>query len=124
MSVPGRGAGEGPVSSVTLDRSDDVRVVEGGRSAAATFPAGRVTRSTLEPGWRWSTSVGPTLGVELCTAPHLGYVIAGRMVVRMGDGSEHRYGSGDAYSVSSDPHDAWVEGDETYVAIDVRPTGT
>ena len=46
------------------------------------------------------------MGAEYWTAPHLGYVISGRMVIRMRDGSEHRYGAGDAYSVSSDPHDA------------------
>jgi hypothetical protein len=42
------------------------------------------------------------------------------MVVRMSDGTEYRYGAGDAYAVSSEPHDAWVEGEETYVAVDVR----
>jgi hypothetical protein len=113
-----------PVRSVTLDSAGETRVVAHGRSAAAVFPTGRVTRSTLEPGWRWSLSVGTKLGVDLCTTPHLGYVVAGRMVVRMQDGTEYRYGAGDAYAVSSEPHDAWVEGDESYVAVDVRATNT
>ncbi|MFP5342147.1 MAG: pyridoxal-phosphate dependent enzyme [Candidatus Limnocylindria bacterium] len=91
-----------------------------GRGDAASFPAGRVTRSTLEPGWRWSEQVGRAMGLELCPVPHLGYVIAGRMVVVMADGTEHRYGAGDAISVDP-PHDAYVEGDETYVGIDVLP---
>ena len=119
---PGGAAGGGgaPVQSVALDSGGEARVVEHGRSDTAQFPAGRVVRSTLEPGWRWSRSVGPAVGAEYCTAPHLGYVVAGRMVIRMRDGSEYRYGAGDAYSVSSEPHDAWVEGAGQYVAIDVR----
>lgn len=86
----------------------------------AAFPTGRVTRSTLQPGWRWSTEVGKAIGLDLCPAPHLGYVVAGRMVVVMADGTEHRYGAGDAIAVDP-PHDAYVEGDEPYVGIDVAP---
>lgn len=91
-----------------------------GVSDIAAFPSGRVTRSTLQPGWRWSEHVGRAQGLSLCPAPHLGYVVAGRMVVVMADGTEHRYGAGDAIAVDP-PHDAYVEGDETYVSIDVAP---
>ena len=91
-----------------------------GRGDTGVFPAGRVTRSTLQPGWRWSTHVGKPLGLDLCPAPHFGYVVAGRMVVVMADGTEHRYGAGDAIAVDP-PHDAYVEGDEAYVGIDVAP---
>ena len=114
------GGGGAPVQSVALDSGGEARVFEHGRSVTAQFPAGRVVRSTLEPGWRWSGSVGPAVGAEYCTAPHLGYVVTGRMVIRMQDGSEYRYGAGDAYSVSSEPHDAWVEGADQYIAVDVR----
>lgn len=88
---------------------------------SAVFGAGSVKRSTLQPGWRWSEDVGRTKGLSLCPAPHLGYVVSGRMVVVMADGTEHRYGAGDAISVEP-PHDAYVEGDEPYVGIDVAPT--
>lgn len=91
-----------------------------GKGDAVAFSTGRVTRSTLQPGWRWSTEVGKPLGLDLCPAPHLGYVVAGRMVVVMADGTEHRYGAGDAIAVDP-PHDAYVEGDEPYVGIDVAP---
>lgn len=91
-----------------------------GKGDAAAFPTGRVTRSTLQPGWRWSTEVGQAIGLELCPVPHLGYVVAGRMVVVMADGTEHRYGAGDAIAVDP-PHDAYVEGDGVYVGIDVAP---
>ena len=111
----------GPVRTVDLDSgAAEHRRTAAGWADAAAFPAGRVTRSTLEPGWRWSEHVGKAIGLQLCQAPHLGYVIAGRMVVVMPDGTEHRYGAGDAIAVDP-PHDAYVEGTETYVGIDVLP---
>ncbi len=109
------------VHVVALDREHaEHRTNPAGRSDAAAFAAGRVTRSTLQPGWRWSTHVGKALGLALCPVPHLGYVISGRMVVVMADGTEHRYGAGDAIAVDP-PHDAYVEGDAVYVGIDVLP---
>jgi cysteine synthase len=91
-----------------------------GLGDVAAFPTGRVTRSTLQPGWRWSTEIGKAMGLDLCPVPHLGYVVAGRMVIVMADGTEHRYGAGDAIAVDP-PHDAYVEGDGVYVGIDVAP---
>ncbi len=111
----------GPVRAVTLDGdAAEHRVNPAGRADTVAFPLGQVTRSTLQPGWRWSEHVGQAQGLDLCPAPHLGYVIAGRMVSVMPDGTEHRYGAGDAIAVDP-PHDAYVEGDEAYVGIDVSP---
>ncbi len=101
------------------DRAEH-RANPAGVADTIAFPAGRVSRSTLQPGWRWSEHVGRAMGLALCPAPHLGYVIAGRMVIVMADGTEHRYGAGDAITVDP-PHDAYVEGDEVYVGIDVAP---
>ncbi len=115
---------EPAVRAVSLDGDlAEHRQNAAGRSDAIAFPAGRVTRSTLQPGWRWSEHVGRAMGLELCPAPHFGYVVSGRMVVAMADGTEHRYGAGDAIAVEP-PHDAWVEGDEVYVGIDVAPAPT
>ncbi len=100
--------------------SAEHRSTAAGRSDWATYPTGRVTRSTLQPGWRWSEHVGRAMGLDWCPVPHLGYVLAGRMVIGMPDGTEHHYGAGDAIAVDP-PHDAWVEGDETYIGIDVLP---
>jgi uncharacterized cupin superfamily protein len=108
-----------PVQSMELSAHGEHQDFDRARVDSASFAAGRVTRSTLQPGWKWSASVGRARGLELCTAPHLGYVIAGRMTVRVANGSEYHYGAGDAYAVSPEPHDAWVEGEATYVAIDV-----
>jgi cysteine synthase len=89
-----------------------------GRSALVRFREGTVGRSTLEPGWIWSRDVGAALGLEWCPAPHFGYVISGRMAGRQEDGREFRYGAGDAFALEPG-HDVWVDGDQTYVSIDV-----
>lgn len=110
------------VHAVALDgASAEHRSSSHGQGDSVVFPTGCITRSTLQPGWRWSEHVGREKGLSLCPAPHLGYVVAGRMVVVMADGTEHRYGAGDAIAVDP-PHDAYVEGDEPYVGIDVAPS--
>lgn len=110
-----------PVHVVALDGDHaEHRSSPFGTSDIVAFPTGRVTRSRLQPGWRWSADVGKAIGLDFCPVPHLGYVVAGRMVVVMADGTEHRYGAGDAIAVEP-PHDAYVEGNEVYVGIDVAP---
>lgn len=102
----------------SMDRPDEMREFSQGRSAVARFRRGTVSRSTLQPGWKWSRDVGAQLGLAWCPTPHLGYVVSGRLAGRRRDGREFRYGAGDAFAL--DPgHDVWVEGDEVYVSIDV-----
>ena len=73
-----------------------------------------VGRAVFEPGWRWSENVKPIVGTDSCQVPHVGYVVSGRMVVRMDDGTEHEFGPGDAGTIPPG-HDAWIEGDEACV---------
>ena len=102
----------------SMDDADETREFPGGRADVARFRRGTVGRSTLEPGWVWSRDVGASMGLEWCPAPHFGYVISGAMAGRQQDGTEFRYGAGDAFALEPG-HDVWVEGDETYVSIDV-----
>lgn len=76
---------------------------------------------TFEPGWRWSDSVKPIVGTELCEVHHNGYVASGRIRIRMADGTEAELKEGDAYVVPPG-HDAWVVGDEPCVAYDFSGT--
>ena len=101
-----------------LDDARETRTFARGRSEVARFSDGSVSRSTLQPGWVWSRDVGTSLGLEWCPAPHFGYVIAGAMAGRHRDGTTFSYGAGDAFALEPG-HDVWVEGDETYVSIDV-----
>ncbi|QPP08407.1 cupin domain-containing protein [Streptomyces bathyalis] len=73
--------------------------------------------ATYEPGWRWSEEVGPLVGSDSCGLPHAGYVASGRMRIRMDDGEEAEVGPGDVF-VCPPGHDAWIVGDEEFVAYD------
>jgi class 3 adenylate cyclase len=76
-----------------------------------------VTRQTLEPGWRWSTHVRPKVGGDLCQARHLGVMIAGRLGIRLDDGTSYELGPDDVYEVPPG-HDAYVIGHEPVVALE------
>jgi uncharacterized cupin superfamily protein len=99
------------------------------RTAAKTkvevVSLGEVTamRGTFEPGWRWTECVKPVVGTETCEVAHLGYMVSGRMAVRMNDGTEHEFGPGDAASIPSG-HEAWVVGSEPVVFVDFQAGGT
>ena len=76
-----------------------------------------IMRGTFDPGWKWSECVKPTAGTESCQAPHIMYVLSGRMKIVMDDGSEMEIGPGDAVDIPPG-HDAWILGDEPCTAID------
>jgi quercetin dioxygenase-like cupin family protein len=76
-----------------------------------------VGKGTFEPGWRWSEHVQPIAQTDSCQAAHAGYVLSGRMHIRMDDGTEAEMGPGDVM-VAAPGHDAWVVGDEPCVFVD------
>lgn len=76
-----------------------------------------VMRGVFEPGWKWSEHVAPIAGTKSCQARHLGFILSGRMRIRMEDGSEEEVGPGDFMRVAPG-HDAWVVGDEACIVID------
>jgi ketosteroid isomerase-like protein len=80
-------------------------------------------RGVFEPGWKWSTDVAPLAGTTSCQIRHLGYVISGRMQVRMDDGSETTVEAGDLFDLPAG-HDAWVIGDEPCVMVDYSSDAT
>ncbi len=97
----------------------DEAIPLGGVARVETVRLGAVTanRVTFEPGFRWSEHVRPAAGTDLCEVPHTGYVVSGRSVIRMADGTERELAAGDVFDVPPG-HDAWVIGDEPYVAVD------
>ena len=78
---------------------------------------GTVMRGVFEPGWKWSADVAPIAGTKSCQAPHLGYVISGRMRIKMEDGAEEELSPGDFFRIAPG-HDAWVVGSEPCVMVD------
>ncbi|HWO71201.1 MAG TPA: cupin domain-containing protein [Actinomycetota bacterium] len=76
------------------------------------------SRETVEPGWRWSEHVKPIVGTASCQKYHVKYILAGRQRVIHEDGTELALGPGDV-AVMPPGHDAWVEGDEPNVLLEL-----
>lgn len=81
------------------------------------FGEGIVGRGVFEPGWKWSECVKPLAGTASCEVRHEGYVMSGRMRIRMDDGQEQEVGPGDVLTIEPG-HDAWVVGKEACVMLD------
>lgn len=75
-------------------------------------------RVTVEPGWTFKEHSGPAQGTELCEYFHVKLFFGGRFVAAYPDGSQEEFRAGDI-GVLEPGHDAWVEGDEAVVFIDL-----
>jgi quercetin dioxygenase-like cupin family protein len=100
-----------------FDAPDETRPIAKGKVEIVKLEDVQVMRTIFEPGWRWSESVKPIVKTDSCQVHHIGYVISGRMVVRMDDGSTAEISPGDAVVIPPG-HDAWVTGDEPCVMLD------
>ncbi len=74
---------------------------------------------TVEPGWLWSRDNGSAMGTESCPLSHQVYMVSGSMTVKMDDGTTATLEEGDV-AVIPPGHDAWTEGDEQAVFLDIR----
>jgi quercetin dioxygenase-like cupin family protein len=101
-----------------LGSPDETRPFAGkGKAEVVTLGGQTIVRATFEPGWRWSENVKPIAKTDSCQAAHTGYIISGRMHIKMDDGTEQEIGPGDAF-VCAPGHDAWILGNEACVALD------
>src|SRR6187401_2238939 len=71
-----------------LGEPDSVREVPFGRIETYDLGELRFGRSVMQPGWRWSTSIKPIAGTEVCEDHHVGYSISGACRVLMREGAE------------------------------------
>jgi quercetin dioxygenase-like cupin family protein len=101
-----------------FDKPDEVRNFEKGKFEVVRIGGMTVGRATYEPGWRWSTHVGATLGKTSCDVEHVGWVISGRATAAMDDGNVIEMRAGDLFYVAPG-HDSWVVGDEPYVSFHI-----
>ena len=102
-----------------VNSADEVRRFNKGKVELVKVGGAMVGRATFEPGWRWSTCVGPLVKTESCEAPHFQYQISGTMKLRMDDGTEITSKAGDVVMIPPG-HDGWVEGNEQVVLIDFQ----
>jgi hypothetical protein len=107
-----------------FDHPDETRTFELGRYEVVDIGGMTIGRATYQPGWRWSTHVGPLTGTTHCTVEHVGLVLSGHATAAMKDGAIHDLTAGTLFSIPADPHDSWVVGDETYVSLHFLGAGT
>ena len=75
----------------------------------------------LEPRSRELRFLAPKLRLtptDLCQLSHVGHVVSGKLRVSMADGTEKSISAGESYTIPPG-HDAWVEGNEPFVGIEV-----
>jgi hypothetical protein len=95
---------------------DERREFENGSFELIGLPGVTIGRARYEPGWKWSTHIGPTAGRLTCQVEHVGMVVSGRAAIAMDDGETIEVGTGDLFHVLPG-HDSWVVGDEPYVSL-------
>ena len=102
-----------------FDTPEETRSIDKGKVEVVNLGDIQAMRATFEPGWRWSECVKPIAGTESCQVAHMGYMLSGRMGLKMDDGTEQEWESGDAGTIPPG-HDAWVIGNEPVVFIDFQ----
>lgn len=78
----------------------------------------RVKRMIYPPGMRWSVDLKPLAGTEVCEHAHVGFLVQGRLVGAYTDGCAFEFVAPQAVVIEPG-HDAWIEGDEPAVLIEV-----
>jgi hypothetical protein len=97
---------------------DEVRTPNKTRVEVVRLPGYTLGRLNFEPGWKWSECIKPVVGTDSCQVSHVGYAVSGRLTVRLNDGTQKTFEPGMSYTIPPG-HDAWVEGNERFVCIEV-----
>lgn len=111
------------LSSKSFDAPDETRAPEKTKVEVVRLGGATAARFTFQPGWRWSECIKPVVGGESCQARHVGATVSGRIHITHDDGTEGDVGPGDAYVIEPG-HDAWVVGDEAFVAYEFESAET
>ena len=105
----------------SFDSPDEVRSPEKTRLDVVDLGGTKAARMTAQPGWKWSECIKPVVGGDSCQNRHIGAVASGRLHVVHSDGTEADVGPGAVYRIEPG-HDAWVIGDEPFVAYEFEST--
>jgi hypothetical protein len=100
------------------DSPDEVRAPSKTRVEVVQLEGYTIGRFKFEPGWRWSECIKPVAKTDYCQLSHVGHACSGSIKVKMKDGTEKVIKAGESYTIPPG-HDAWVEGSEPFVAIEV-----
>ena len=100
----------GVIKRGSLDAPDVSRTFDHGHGSIIRVGTFTIGRGVLEPGWRWTTHMGPVMGTRSCPVHHFQLLLSGRFAVRMEDGEAAEFGPNDIFEVPPG-HEAWVVGD-------------
>lgn len=96
------------------DASDELPLVVQDLVDLGDLTVGRVVH---QPGWHWREHIQPRVGGAWCQTRHVGFVVRGRLGIRMADGTTFECGPDDVYDIPPG-HDGWVVGDEALEMIE------
>jgi len=100
-----------------FETPDETRALEHGTFELVHLGGVTIGRATYQPGWKWSTHVGPGLGLRRCSVEHVGLVLSGAATAAFDDGTVIELRAGQLFYIPPVPHDSWVLGDEPYVSL-------
>ena len=105
-------------ASKSHDKPDEVRTPKKTRIEVCRLGDFTIGRFIMQPGWRWSECIKPVVKTDSCQVGHVGHAVSGRITIRLTDGSQKTIAAGESYTIPPG-HDAWVEGNEPFVCIEV-----
>jgi quercetin dioxygenase-like cupin family protein len=106
------------VEKKSLNQPEQIHKYEKAKNEVITAGGLTFERITTEPGWQWSKHVKPIAKIESCQKSHLLYLISGILHVRMDDGKEAEFSTGDV-GVIPPGHDVWTVGDKPAVVLEI-----
>jgi quercetin dioxygenase-like cupin family protein len=97
---------------------DELRQPDKTRVEIVRLEGFTIGRFIFQPGWRWSECIKPVVHTESCQLSHAGHAVSGSLTVRLNDGTQRTISPGDSYTIPPG-HDAWVDGKEPFVGIEI-----
>lgn len=104
----------------SFDAPDDALTFDKARINVIKVEDKAFTRLSLEPGFTCTSLLKPEEKESgYCEAPHLGYLISGKIHLKMKDGSEYDINAGSIVDIPGG-HEGWVEGNSPAVILDLK----
>ena len=101
----------------SFDTPDETRTLPKATADVVNVGEVAVGYAVWQPGWRWSSDLGPIAGTDWCESHHLGYALSGTLDVLTEDGDRLQIHGRSVYEIPP-RHDAWVVGDEPFVTVE------
>ena len=101
----------------SFDTPDETRTLPKATATVVNLGEVAVGYAVWQPGWRWSSDLGPIAGTDWCENHHLGYAVSGTLDVLTESGDRLQIHARSVYEIPP-RHDAWVVGDEPFVTVE------